>query len=97
MKKNVKLTPALLKRIIFEERKKMLETLEQGKEDSEKVKAEEVEADEFADTLEKDIDFMVALKIKENTLNKGIEKLQTSKRKVRSAMQKTQKRILERK
>ena len=46
MAKNIKLTPTLLKKLVMEEKRKIMETLEQGKEDSEKVKAEEVDADE---------------------------------------------------
>ena len=57
MSRRVKrLTPRGLKAMIMEEAKKLhLETLEQGKEDSEKVDAEEVDAGEFAGSLEKDI------------------------------------------
>ena len=58
MAKNIKLTPSLLKKIVLEEKRKIMETLEQGKEESEKVKAEELDADEQADALEKDIDDM---------------------------------------
>ena len=49
MAKNIKLTPSLLRRIVLEEKKKIMETLEQGKEESEKVSAEETDADELAD------------------------------------------------
>ena len=65
MAKNIKLTPSLLRKIVLEEKRKIMETLEQGKEESEDVKADETEAAELADTLEQDIDFMAALKIKE--------------------------------
>ena len=82
MAKNIKLTPSLLRKIVLEEKKKIMETLEQGKEDSEAVKADEADADELADTLEQDIDFMAALKIKEATLRKQFAKVQAAKKRV---------------
>ncbi len=82
MAKNIKLTPSLLRKIVLEEKKKIMETLEQGKEDSETVKADETDADELADTLEQDIDFMAALKIKEATLKKQFAKVQAAKKRV---------------
>lgn len=82
MARNIKLTPALLKKLVMEEKQKLMETLEQGKEDSEKVAADEAEAHELADTLEQDIDFMAALKIKEATLKKQFAKVQAAKKRV---------------
>jgi hypothetical protein len=82
MAKNLKLTPALLKKLVMEEKAKLMETLEQGKEDSEKVKADEVEADELADALEQDIDFMAALKIQESVLKKKYAKVQAAKKRL---------------
>ena len=82
MAKNVKLTPALLKKLVMEEKRKIMETLEQGKEESEKVKAEELDADEQADALEKDIDFIAALKIQENILKKKYAKVQAAKKRL---------------
>ena len=82
MAKNVKLTPALLKKLVMEEKRKIMETLEQGKEDSEKVKAEEVDADEQAESLEKDIDFIAALKIQESILKKKYAKVQAAKKRL---------------
>lgn len=79
MAKNIKLTPALLKKLVLEEKRKIMETLEQNKEDSEKVKADEVDADELADALEKDIDFIAALKIQESMLKKKYRKVQAAK------------------
>jgi len=80
--KNIKLTPALLKKLVLEEKRKIMETLEQEKEDSQKVKADEVDADELADALEKDIDFIAALKIKESMLRKKYRKVQVAKRRL---------------
>lgn len=82
MAKNIKLTPSLLRRIVLEEKKKIMETLEQGKEESEKVSAEETDADELADALEKDIDFMAALKIQESMLKKKFKKVQIAKKRL---------------
>ena len=82
MAKNIKLTPSLLRKIVLEEKKKIMETLEQGKEDSEKVDADETDASELADTLEQDIDFMAALKIKEGMLKKQYAKVQAAKKRL---------------
>jgi hypothetical protein len=82
MAKNIKLTPALLKKLVMEEKTKLMETLEQGKEEAEKVKAEEHDADELADSLEKDIDFMAALKIQESMLKKKYAKVQAAKKRI---------------
>ena len=82
MAKNIKLTPSLLRKIVLEEKKKIMETLEQGKEDSEKVDADETDASELADTLEQDIDFMAALKIKEGMLKKQYAKVQVAKKRL---------------
>ncbi len=76
-----KLTSRSLKAMIIEEARKMqLETLEQGKEDSEKVVADETEADEYAGSLEKDIDYVKALKIQEEKLNKKLQKIEEARR-----------------
>ncbi len=67
-KRTKKITPTLLKKMIFEEAAKLRETLEQDKEDSTKVDAEETGADDYANALEKDIDYLQALKIHESIL-----------------------------
>ena len=82
MAKNIKLTPSLLRKIVLEEKRKIMETLEQGKEESEDVKADETDADAYAGALEQDIDFMAALKIKEATLKKQYAKVQAAKKRV---------------
>ena len=43
MAKKIKLTPALLRKLVMEEKKKIQESLEQGEESVEKVDAVEVE------------------------------------------------------
>jgi|TARA_R110002110_G_scaffold96985_7_gene249450 hypothetical protein len=75
-----KITPRLLKKMVFQEAKKIRETLEQGKDDSEKVDAEEVDADEYAENLEKDIDYMQALKIHESILKRKLGRVLKAKR-----------------
>lgn len=72
----MKLTSRLLQRIIEEEVSKF------GKmEDVEKVEADETDADEYADTLEKKLDFMKALKIEEMRLRRRLTKItETRKR-----------------
>ena len=77
------LTPRLLRKIVLEEKRKMQETLESGVEDIEKVSAEEVDADELAGSLEKDIDFMKALKISESKLSKKLRRVREVKKKLR--------------
>ena len=81
-RKVVKLTPSILRRIISEERRTRVvrETLEQGKEDAEKVDAEEVEASDLAGSLEKDLDHLKALKITENKILKSLRKIQGKKK-----------------
>lgn len=66
--RTVKLTPKLLKKIIEEESSKFgdMEDVEDRAKD-----AEETDADEYADALEKHIDYVKALKIEESRLEKA--------------------------
>ena len=70
---------------MLQEKKKMMEVLETGEEDATKVaeKAEEVPADELADSLEQDIDWMNVLKIKENKLKKRLFRIAEAKKHLR--------------
>lgn len=80
-----KMTPNLLKRMIVQEARRLrMEVLETGKEDSEKVAAatDEVDADEFADSIEQDIDWMKALKIHERRLVRKLQEVRNAKKKV---------------
>ncbi|MAF25127.1 hypothetical protein CL634_06085 [bacterium] len=82
-----RLTPSLLRKIVLEERAKLLETsdpIAAGVEDPEKVSADEVDAADLAATLEKDIDHVKVLKIKERRLRKDLKKIQERRRKIRS-------------
>ena len=80
--KKIKLTPALLKKLVLEEKRKIQETLEQGAEDVAKVDAEETDADEMADSLEQDIEWMAALKIQESILKRKYAKVQAAKKRI---------------
>ena len=91
-----KLTPTSLKRMIMDEAKKLrLEVLESGEEDVEKVakKAPEVDADEYADSIEQDVDWMKALKIHEIRLAKTIKKQRNKLREVRQAKARLKRRL----
>lgn len=78
-----KLTAESLKTMIQEEARKIqLETsdpIAAGVEKPEKVKAEETDADEQAQALEKDIDFVKALKIHESRLKTQLRKIKKAK------------------
>jgi len=66
----MKLTTKILKKMILDEASKF------GKmRDVEDVKAEEVDADNLADALEKHIDYVKALKIEESRLKKRLAKI----------------------
>ena len=56
--------------VIREARKLQAEAVSGKIEDVSKVKAKEVDADGYADTLEQDIDYIKALKIKENKIRR---------------------------
>ena len=74
MSRRVKrLTPSMLRRLVLEEKAKMLresDPIEAGIDDVAKVDADEVKAGDEADTIAKDIDIMAALKIEEGKLLK---------------------------
>ena len=76
MSKVKKLTPALLKKMVLREKHRIQEVLETGEEDTEKAakKTEEVDADELADSLANDVDYLKVLKIKETRLRKKLNK-----------------------
>lgn len=82
----MKLTPKMLKQIIAEEAAKFgdMEDTEDRADD-----AEETGADEYADTLEKHIDYVKALKIEETRLVTRLAKVREAK--VRTAKKIVQK------
>lgn len=75
----MKLTPELLKRIIAEEAAKFgdMESTEDRADD-----VEEVDADEYADSLEKKIDYVKALKIEESRIRRRLSEIANIKRKI---------------
>lgn len=74
----MKLTSKLLKQIIEEEASKF------GKmQQTDDVKAEETDADEYADSLEKHIDYVKALKIEETRLRQRLVRIQEARAKAK--------------
>ena len=87
-----KMTPAALRRFVMQEAAKLSGELE----DVSKTKAEEVDADEYADTLEQDLDIYKAMKIKEARMRRQYRKLVREARKVRKNKNLAKKKILRR-
>lgn len=85
-----RLSPAALRKFVMKEAAKLSGELSPV----DKVKAEEVEADEFADTLESDIDMYKAMKIKEAKMRRQYRKLVKEARRVRRNKQLAKKKIL---
>ena len=83
MNKPVQLTPHLLRSIIEEEVGKFGD-----EKDVEKVAkdTEETDADELADSPEKHIDFMKALKIEESRLVKRLNKVRETRQRVAKSL-----------
>jgi len=88
-KRAKKLTPGMLRKMVLEEktklrRRKLRESdpIVAGLDDPEKVTADEVEADEFAGTLEKDLDHLKVLKVQEKKVRSRLRKISEARRKV---------------
>jgi len=79
-----------LRRFVMKEAAKLSGELEPV----DKVKAEEVEASEYADTLEQDIDMYKAMKIKEARLRRKYRKMMSEARKIRRNKRLAKKKIL---
>jgi len=77
-----------LRLLVRQEARRLSETLEQGKEEAEDVNAKEVEADDLANVLEKDLDHMKALKIKEVRLKRNLKKIVEAKKSIRTRIMK---------
>ena len=87
MAKRRKLTPNLLRKIVLEERERILresDPIEAGVDDVAKVDAEEKDADEQQDTLAKDIDHMKVLKIEEARLVRRFKKIREAKKRLKN-------------
>ena len=81
-----KLTPRMLRNMVLQERRRLRETsdpIAAGVEDPEKVHADEVDADAQAGTLEKDIDYLKALKIHEKKLRRTLRRVTEAKGKLK--------------
>ena len=88
-RKSKKLTPRLLRRMVMEERARMLETsdpIADGITDPAKVSAEEVDADDQAKTLEKDIDHLKVLKIHEKKTARRLKRIKEARRALRTRL-----------
>ena len=80
-----KLTPTMLRKLVFEEKARLSEDLGAGVSAEKAAKdTDEVEADELAGSIEQEIDWMKALKIKEDKLRRQLKRISEAKRKVRS-------------
>jgi len=79
----MKLTSTLLRRIIEEEVSKFgdMKSTEAAAKD-----VDEVDADEYADALEKKIDYMKALKIEESRLRRRITQINETRRKLAKSL-----------
>ena len=87
MAKRTKLTPKLLRKIVLEERERILnetDPIEAGIDDGAKVRPDEKDADQQQDTLAKDIDHMKALKIEEARLVKRFKKIREAKKRLKN-------------
>jgi hypothetical protein len=79
-----RLTPRMLRQMVLAEKKKVLESF--GPEEPVEKAAkdtEEVDAEDMADTLEKDIDWMKALKIEESKLRSKLRRVNGAKSQLR--------------
>ena len=85
-----KMSASSLRKFVMREAAKLSGELE----DVSKVQAEEVEADEYADTLEQDIDMYKAMQIKEARMRREYRRLVREARKVRRNKNLAKKKIL---
>ena len=83
-----RMSTSQLRLLVRQEARRLSETLEQGKEEAEDVNAKEVEADDLANVLEKDLDHMKALKIKEIRLKRNLKKIVEAKKSIRTRIMK---------
>ena len=85
-----KMSSSALRNFVLKEAAKLSGELEPV----EKVSAEEVDADEYADTLEHDLDIYKAMKIKEAKMRRQYRKLVREAKKVRRNRMLAKKKIL---
>jgi hypothetical protein len=77
----------MLRRMVLQEKSRIMretsDPIEAGISDPEKVDAEEVEADDQANTLAKDIDHIKVLKIEERKLYRRLVKINERKKRIK--------------
>ena len=73
------LTPEMLRKVVVQEMKKLHEEKKLKSVEDKAKETKEVEADEYADTLEKHIDMLKALKVKENKLRAQLKSIDEQK------------------
>ena len=89
MSRTMKLTPTLLRKIVLEERARMMreaankDPIASGADHPEDVSAVETGPEDLAGTLAQDIDYMKALKIHEQRLQAKLRRIAEAKAKVR--------------
>lgn len=81
MKKPRKLTLPMLRRLVLEEKEKYEKDLKAAAK-----KTREVDADEYADTLEKKVDHLAMLKIKESKLVESLRAIRRQKDQIRQSL-----------
>jgi len=88
MARTKRLTPRMLKNLVLRERRRMMEALETGGENVEKVAAQtqEVGPNELADSIENDVDWLKALKIKEARAIRVLRKINETRQRVKRRM-----------
>lgn len=87
-------TNAFRRFVIREARKLQKEALAGKIEDVSKVKAKEVNADGYADTLEQDIDYIKALKIKENKIRRQHARMKRQMKMIQERKKRLRARVL---
>jgi hypothetical protein len=78
---HVRLTAEVLKKIVNEEMRRMREGFGKPRDPS-SVKADEVDADELADALEKHVDHAKALKMEESRLTRRLQSVKEQRRRL---------------
>ena len=90
-RRNKKLTPSVLRRIIAEERQKLNETLEMGLSHPSEApkKTREVDADKYADSLEQCCNWYQMCKLKEAKLERELQLVKEAKKRLKARILKS--------
>ena len=90
MGRSRKLTPIMLRKMVLQEKSRIMretsDPIEAGVEEPEKVDADEVDADDQANTLAKDIDHIKALKIEERRLYRRLVRINETKKRIKKRL-----------